>query len=163
VNFEKNIKKCLYTGCGISNERSEGSAVFIFVDISQSCLVVCKGRRVQFVMQRYTPKERAESRTKLLAKYCNERRSTLFNGGVNKQNSRYWGTENPLIIHEHVQFDQKVTVWCGICSEKIIEPYFFEDNDGKAISINGGHYRAEQFFGTTSAQTWCGRPVFPTG
>jgi len=30
----------------------------------------------------------------------------------------------------------------GICSEKIIEPSFFENNDGKAVSINGGRYKA---------------------
>jgi len=30
--------------------------------------------------------------------------------------------------------------------------YFFEDNNGKAVSINGGRYRAKQFFGITSAQ-----------
>jgi len=37
----------------------------------------------------------------------------LLNGDVNKQNNRYWGTENSLIIHKHVQFDQKVIIWYG--------------------------------------------------
>jgi len=84
---------------------------------------------------------------------------------INKQNSRYWGTENLLIIHEHVQFNQKVTVWCEICSEKIIGPYFF----WRQWRQSGFHQwwplqsYAERFFGTISAQTWCGRPVFPTG
>jgi len=88
-------------------------------------------------MQRYTSKERAE-----MLKLFYENIHFLLNSGKNKQNSRYWGTENFLIIYEHVQFNQKVTVWCGICSEKIIGLYFFEDNDGKAVSINGDRYRA---------------------
>jgi len=28
-----------------------------------------------------------------------------------------------------------------VCSKKI-GPYFFENNDGKAVSVNGGYYRA---------------------
>jgi len=49
-------------------------------------------------MQRYTPKEQE------MLKLFYENQSS-----VATQNSRYWGTENPLIIHEH-SIRPKVTV-----------------------------------------------------
>ncbi|KAL0868271.1 hypothetical protein ABMA27_007802 [Loxostege sticticalis] len=35
----------------------------------------------------------------------------------------------------------KVTVWCGICVDRVIGPYFFEDAGGNAITVNGERYR----------------------
>lgn len=64
-----------------------------------------------------------------------------LSGRVNKQNDRFWGTENPRFIQENVQFDQKVVVWCAICSERIIGPFFFEDARGNAVTVNGERYR----------------------
>ncbi|KFM61439.1 hypothetical protein X975_20872, partial [Stegodyphus mimosarum] len=34
----------------------------------------------------------------------------------------------------------RVTVWCGVTSEKIIGPYFFEDERGNAITVTGARY-----------------------
>ena len=31
---------------------------------------------------------------------------------------------------------------CGICADRIIGPFFFEDDDGKAVTVNGHRYRA---------------------
>jgi hypothetical protein len=38
----------------------------------------------------------------------------FLSGFVNKQNFRYWSQENPGILHEKPQKDQKVVVWCGV-------------------------------------------------
>lgn len=62
-------------------------------------------------------------------------------GYVNKQNYRFWGTENPRILHEVPLHPLKVTVWCGIYGRNVIGPYFFEDGDGNTITVNGEHYR----------------------
>ncbi|KAL0830466.1 hypothetical protein ABMA28_002631 [Loxostege sticticalis] len=35
----------------------------------------------------------------------------------------------------------KVTVWCGICVDRVIGPYFFEDAGGNAITVTGERYR----------------------
>ena len=35
-------------------------------------------------------------------------------GTVNKQNCRFYGTENPQIINEVPLYAQKVIVWCGV-------------------------------------------------
>ncbi|KAL7723793.1 hypothetical protein ACLKA6_000408 [Drosophila palustris] len=65
-----------------------------------------------------------------------------LNGGVNKQNYRFYATQNPELFEEQPLYDQKVTVWCGVCADMIIGPYFFQDNRGKTLSINGDRYRA---------------------
>lgn len=58
-----------------------------------------------------------------------------LSGRVNRQNDRFWGIENPRLIQENVQFDRKVVVWCAICSDRIIGPFFFEDARGDAVTV----------------------------
>jgi hypothetical protein len=36
---------------------------------------------------------------------------------------------------------QRVTVWCGLWAGGVIGPYFFEDEDGNAETVNGDRYR----------------------
>jgi hypothetical protein len=64
-----------------------------------------------------------------------------LNGNVNKQNCRIWGDKNPQQYREKPLHDKRVTVWCGICSDCIIGPFFFEGSRGEAISVNGDRYR----------------------
>jgi len=62
-----------------------------------------------------------------------------MNGYVNKQNCRIWDNTNPREIHplqERVH-PEKVTVWCGFWSGGIIGPYFFQNEAGVAITVNG--------------------------
>ena len=65
-----------------------------------------------------------------------------LNGSVNKQNCRFYATENPQLIEEQSLCDQKVTVWCGVCADMVIGPYFFEDDDGATKTVIGDRYRA---------------------
>lgn len=65
-----------------------------------------------------------------------------LNGTVNKQNCRFYATENPQLIDEQPLHDQKVTVWCGICADLIIGPFFFEDDRGRTVTVNNDNYRA---------------------
>lgn len=52
-----------------------------------------------------------------------------LNGVVNRHNYRFWSQENPHWIHEaHTQYPQKVNVWAGIINNRILGPYFFENN-----------------------------------
>ena len=64
-----------------------------------------------------------------------------LNGTVNKQNCRFWGDMNPRQIHFTPLHPQKVTIWCGVTSQFIIGPYFFEDGGGNVRTINGDRYR----------------------
>lgn len=55
------------------------------------------------------------------AKFC-------MNGHVNKHNCCYWDYQNPR-VQIPVSNDQRgINVWCGISSDGIIGPYFFDEN-----------------------------------
>ncbi|XP_055307310.1 uncharacterized protein LOC129571528, partial [Sitodiplosis mosellana] len=64
-----------------------------------------------------------------------------LNGYVNRQNCRFWGSENPRETEEVSAHPARCTVWCGLWAGGIIGPYFFENDDGRAVSINGERYR----------------------
>lgn len=66
-----------------------------------------------------------------------------LDGGVsNRQNVRFWGTQNPHIVHPRAAHSVRVTVWCGVSSHSIIGPYFFEDRvTGRNVSVTGDRYR----------------------
>lgn len=63
-------------------------------------------------------------------------------GYVNKQNCRIWGSENPRMIVEKPLHPQRVTVWCGFWAGGVIGPYFFENEAGATVTVNGLRYRA---------------------
>lgn len=64
-----------------------------------------------------------------------------LNGFVNKQNCRIWSEANPREILETPLHPEKITVWCGFWSGGIIGPYFFENEQGRAVTVNGERYR----------------------
>lgn len=64
-----------------------------------------------------------------------------MNGYVNKHNCRIWDDANPHEIHQVLMHPQKVTVWCGFWAGGVIGPYFFENDVGEAITVNGERYR----------------------
>ena len=61
---------------------------------------------------------------------------------VNKQNCRIWGTEN---LHAYIKkrtHPKRVTVWCGFWSRGIIGAFFYENEQGEAVTVKGDRYRA---------------------
>ena len=65
-----------------------------------------------------------------------------MNGYMNKQNCRIWDDTNPCEIHQLQMHPEKVTVWCGFWSGGIIGPYFFQNEAGVAMIVNGERYRS---------------------
>ena len=63
-----------------------------------------------------------------------------LNGHVNRQNMRFWARENPNEIMEVPLHSERVTVWCGLMQNCIIGPFFFEDGNEKAVTVNGERY-----------------------
>jgi hypothetical protein len=48
-----------------------------------------------------------------------------LSGHVNAQNTRYWLSENPHILHQSPLHAQKIGVWCAVSGSRIIDPTFF--------------------------------------
>ena len=63
-------------------------------------------------------------------------------GYVNKQNCRIWDTENPHAYIEKPMHPKRVTDWCRFWSRGIIERFFFENEQGEAVTVNGDRYWA---------------------
>ena len=53
-----------------------------------------------------------------------------------------WGTENPNAYIEMSSYPKRVTLWYGFWSRGIIAPFFFENEQGEAVTVNGDRYRA---------------------
>lgn len=72
-----------------------------------------------------------------------------LNGFVNKQNCRIWSSSNPEVMQKMPLYPQKITVWCGFHAGGVIGPYFFFNDAGKPVTVNGERYRSmlkEYFF-----------------
>ena len=65
-----------------------------------------------------------------------------LDGYVNKQNFLIWGTKNPHAYIEKPTHPKRVTVWCGFWSRGVIGPFFFENEQGEAVTVNGDCYQA---------------------
>jgi hypothetical protein len=51
-----------------------------------------------------------------------------INDQVNKHNYIYWNGTNPHIIIDKEVNVPCMTIWGGIWSNSVVEPFFFEDN-----------------------------------
>ncbi|GFW90828.1 putative DD41D transposase [Trichonephila clavipes] len=65
-----------------------------------------------------------------------------LNGYVNKQNCRIWSEANPQVYVETPFHPEKLTVWCALWADGIIGPYFFKNDEGHNVTVNGDRYRA---------------------
>ncbi|GFW31609.1 uncharacterized protein TNCV_4682821 [Trichonephila clavipes] len=65
-----------------------------------------------------------------------------LNGYVNKQNCRIWSEANPQVYVETPLHPEKLTVWCALWAGGIIGPYFFKNDEGHKVTVNGDRYRA---------------------
>ena len=65
-----------------------------------------------------------------------------LDGYVNKKNCRILGTENLHVSIEKPMHPKRVTVWCGFWIKVIIGPFFFENEQEEASTVNGDRYRA---------------------
>ncbi|GFX51145.1 DUF4817 domain-containing protein [Trichonephila clavipes] len=65
-----------------------------------------------------------------------------LNGYVNKQNCRIWSEANPQVYVETPLHPEKLTVWCALWAGGIIGPYFFKNDEGHNVTVDGDRCRA---------------------
>ncbi|GFU16263.1 putative transposable element [Trichonephila clavipes] len=65
-----------------------------------------------------------------------------LNGYVNKQSCRIWSEANPQVYVETTLHPEKLIVWCALWAGGIIGPYFFKNDAGHNVTVNGDRYRA---------------------
>ncbi|GFT24142.1 uncharacterized protein TNCV_2063881 [Trichonephila clavipes] len=65
-----------------------------------------------------------------------------LNGYVNKQNCRIWSEANPQVYVKTPLHPEKLTVWCALWAGGIIGPYFFKNDEGHNVTVNGDRYTA---------------------
>ncbi|GFT27017.1 transposable element Tc3 transposase [Trichonephila clavipes] len=65
-----------------------------------------------------------------------------LDGSVNKQNCRIWSEANPQVYVETPLHPEKLTVWCDLWAGGIIGLYFFKNDEGHNVTVNGDWYRA---------------------
>jgi len=63
-----------------------------------------------------------------------------FSGYINRQNFRYWSDPNFSQFYQKPLHSSKVTVWRTLFSSGIIGRYFFENESGKAFTVNSERY-----------------------
>ncbi|GFY04995.1 uncharacterized protein TNCV_561271 [Trichonephila clavipes] len=61
---------------------------------------------------------------------------------ANKQNCRIWSEANPQVYVETPLHPEKLTVWYALWAGGIIGPYFFKNDEGHNVTVNGDRYRA---------------------
>ncbi|GFW95442.1 transposase [Trichonephila clavipes] len=77
-----------------------------------------------------------------------------LNGYVNKQNWRIWSEANPQVYVETPLHPEKLTVWCALWAGGIIGPYFFKNDEGHNVTVNGDRYRAGMANQWHACQRW---------
>ncbi|GFW44610.1 putative transposable element [Trichonephila clavipes] len=65
-----------------------------------------------------------------------------LNGYVNKQNCRIWSEANSQVYVETPLHPGKLTVWCALWAGGITGLYFFKNDEGHNVTVNGDRYRA---------------------
>ncbi|GFW56520.1 transposable element Tc3 transposase [Trichonephila clavipes] len=65
-----------------------------------------------------------------------------LNDYVNKQNCRIWCEANPQVYVETPLHPEKLIVWCTLWAGGILGQYFFKNDEGHNVTVNGDRYRA---------------------
>ncbi|GFV80592.1 uncharacterized protein TNCV_4617541 [Trichonephila clavipes] len=58
------------------------------------------------------------------------------------QQTKLWSEANPQVYVETPLHPEKLTVWCALWAGGIIGPYFFKNDEGHNVMVNGNRYRA---------------------
>ncbi|GFV73644.1 uncharacterized protein TNCV_1552171 [Trichonephila clavipes] len=65
-----------------------------------------------------------------------------LNGYANRENCRIWSEANLQVYVKTPLHPEELTVWCALWAGGIIGPYFFKNDEGHNVTVNGDRYRA---------------------
>jgi hypothetical protein len=67
---------------------------------------------------------------------------TLFylSGTLDKQNFFCWAKEDPQLLHQVPLHGAHMTLRCGSENFGVVGPYFFEDEDGRVVTVTSARY-----------------------
>ena len=66
----------------------------------------------------------------------------MLSGHVNSKNNVFWGTQAPKEVLQRPLYSLKCTAWLAISKHGIIGPYWFEDENEKALIVTKERYIA---------------------
>ena len=64
------------------------------------------------------------------------------NGAVNSHNNIFWRLQHPDEVEEKLLKGRKVTAFVAVSDRGVLEPYWFEDKNGRTVTINQERYRS---------------------
>ncbi|GFV38192.1 uncharacterized protein TNCV_710151 [Trichonephila clavipes] len=70
------------------------------------------------------------------------RRVELFCALLVEWLRQQWNEVNPQVYVEKPLHPEQLTVWCALWAGGIIGPYFFKNDEGHNVTVNGDQYRA---------------------
>ncbi|GFW80787.1 uncharacterized protein TNCV_3778671 [Trichonephila clavipes] len=73
---------------------------------------------------------------------CNVVAVIVFEEGFLQPLKRTKHEANPQVYVETSLHPEKLTVWCALWAGGIIGPYFFKNDEGHNVTVNGDRYRA---------------------
>ncbi|GFX61739.1 DUF4817 domain-containing protein [Trichonephila clavipes] len=120
--FENKLSSDLFSVFGLAIHQNDHQARRRFVEWAQNEIAVVPDFHKRFL-------------------FCDEAQFWL-NGYVNKQNCRIWSEANPQVYVETPLHPEKLTLWCALWADGICGPYFFKNDEGHNVTVNGDRYRA---------------------
>ncbi|GFV75745.1 uncharacterized protein TNCV_1756731 [Trichonephila clavipes] len=113
-----------------------------FVDISISCIHNLVALHFKYDQARRRFVEWTQNEIAVVPDFhkrilFSDEAHSWLNGYVNKQNCRIWSEANPRVYVETTLHPEKLTVWCALWAGGIIGPYFFKNDEGHNVTVNG--------------------------
>ena len=65
-----------------------------------------------------------------------------INGAVNSHNNIFWGSQRPDEVEEKSLQGRKVTAFVAVRYRGVFGPYWFEDKNGRTVTISQERYRS---------------------
>ncbi|GFV69648.1 putative transposable element [Trichonephila clavipes] len=128
--------------CGFTGEKCDTKPEWKMISIYIVCCVISIVAGMFIFRESLVIVEEGKEAELLEAALLHDEAHFWLNGYVNKQNCRIWSEANPQVSVETPLHPEKLTVWSALWAGGIIGPYFFKNDEGHNVTVNGDRYRA---------------------